>query len=99
MDSFNGFDIDGGIYVVRYVNATFENSCVMENTTYTFPSVTSHSLYSLSVIRHNCVTGLYCEPTSLTCVRAKAIEEPCNADFECVTVSRNFPSRLYYFIC
>ena len=96
---FNGFDIDGGIYVVRYVNGTFENSCVMENTTYTFPSVTSHSLYSLSVIRHNCVTGLYCEPTSLTCVRAKAIEEPCNADFECVTVSRNFPFRLYYFIC
>lgn len=69
------------------MNATPADPCLVENTTYTFPSPNSHSLYSISVIRHNCVAGFYCEPESLTCGRAKAIGQPCSADFECITVS------------
>ncbi|KAJ3569936.1 hypothetical protein NP233_g4734 [Leucocoprinus birnbaumii] len=70
-----------------YVNATLAYPCIVENTTYTFPSPASHSLYTLSVIRHNCLPELYCDPTDLICLKARSVGEPCIADFECVTAT------------
>jgi hypothetical protein len=74
-------------HTIRYTNATLSAPCIMENTTYIFPSAFSRSLETLFVVRHNCVLpGLYCDPSSLSCVTAKPINESCTADFECVTV-------------
>lgn len=70
--------------ICTYVNATLANPCVVENTTYSYPSALSHSLYTLSVIRNNCLPELYCDPTSLSCLKAKLVSEPCSADFECI---------------
>ncbi|KXN87282.1 hypothetical protein AN958_09014 [Leucoagaricus sp. SymC.cos] len=72
--------------ICTYANATLANPCISDNTTYTFPSPMSRELYTLSVIRHNCISpGLYCDPTSSLCVPIKANGNSCISDFECVT--------------
>ncbi|KAF7326269.1 hypothetical protein MKEN_00479900 [Mycena kentingensis (nom. inval.)] len=66
-----------------YANATLGLACVTETTTYinTWPN---GEQTSNAITRDNCASpGLYCDPTTLVCLNARALNDVCAVDYEC----------------
>ncbi|KAG9220804.1 hypothetical protein CCMSSC00406_0002596 [Pleurotus cornucopiae] len=85
-DSDRGINFNGSVClknICMWANVTEGDTCIVENTFYIaysadgeFPDIRS---------RGNCRLGLYCDGTSLKCLKEKAIGDSCTADKECAS--------------
>jgi hypothetical protein len=88
----------------RYANATFNQPCIIENTTYITdlhfgdPNGDGEATYTTSVIKHNCRSPnlFFCDPDAdiagPTCQPTKELKKNCRFDAECASV------RWFYII-
>ncbi|GAA5885939.1 hypothetical protein JCM5296_007038 [Sporobolomyces johnsonii] len=70
--------------VCMYANVESGQACNLSNTVFTGYE-SDGTAYTDVVTRDNCLTGLYCEPTSLTCVSTLAVGANCTSDRSCST--------------
>ena len=84
----------------RYANVTLGLPCILERTTYNGynnPNNLNHEThrhYNVTISRDNCVSSrpkLYCSAKSLLCEKMKELEEGCESDRECISVSPIYP--------
>ncbi|KAF8895988.1 hypothetical protein BD779DRAFT_1493331 [Infundibulicybe gibba] len=69
-----------------YANVTLGLPCVTDNTTYIDLGPAGGQQYTYTITRDNCHSPqLYCDPTSMTCARAKPLGAICASDNECET--------------
>ncbi|KAF8805413.1 hypothetical protein BYT27DRAFT_7243432 [Phlegmacium glaucopus] len=78
-----------------YANATLNQPCIIENTTYVTdlhtgdPDGNGEAIYTTNVIKHNCRSpGLFCDPdmaTGPTCQPTKELKKSCRFDVECAS--------------
>ena len=85
------------LILYRYANATLNQPCIIENTTYVTdlhvgdPNGDGEATYTTSVIKHNCRSpGLFCDPEAdvagPTCQPTKELKKDCRFDAECASV-------------
>ncbi|ORY34638.1 hypothetical protein BCR39DRAFT_513745 [Naematelia encephala] len=71
-------------YICYWANVSVGQTCVDENTAYTAYTATGSS-YSFIISRDNCANGLYCDGTSLQCIKAKELNAACSGNKECLS--------------
>jgi hypothetical protein len=82
----------------RYANATLNQPCIIENTTYVNdlhagnPNGGGEAMYLTTIIKHNCRSpGLFCDPevtdmSGPTCQPTRELKKSCRFDAECTSV-------------
>jgi len=82
----HGVNVNGSVclnFQCMYANVTSGNSCVIENTPYTYYG--PHVEYIDIVSRDNCGIGSYCDATQKICLASKNLAVTCAADKECTS--------------
>lgn len=83
-DSGRGLNFNGSVClnnVCMWANETLGNKCVVENTPYIAYGISGEFIDIVS--RGNCQLGLYCDSSSLSCMKNKQLGDACAADKEC----------------
>ncbi|KAK4686046.1 hypothetical protein P7C73_g4080, partial [Tremellales sp. Uapishka_1] len=75
-------------YICYYNNVTVGQTCVFENTVYT-AYTDSGSEYAYIVSRDNCANGLYCDGSSMQCIKDKTFGTACSGNKECLSYNCN----------
>lgn len=86
-DNFNGSICLRSICM--FANATIGLPCVIDSTVYAgYGPGSNGQPYTVTVVRDNCRSPmLYCDPSSVVCLKSKALGEVCASDRECLSVS------------
>ncbi|KAI9638818.1 uncharacterized protein MKK02DRAFT_31132 [Dioszegia hungarica] len=86
-DLANYLNVNGSICLKNtcyLANVSVGQTCINDNTRYTAYN-DQGSEYAIIVSRDNCATSLYCDGTSLQCIRSKTRGTECSGNKECLS--------------